>query len=78
MGFAQRLSFEREQRRVVGKAYRQALATLGLMPGQKMTQEIALALSQEITKQMMPFLQHRVASQRCIKPYPTLDNSGNE
>jgi len=77
MGIAQRLSFEREQRRVAGKAYREALGTLGLTPGQEMTQEIALALSKEISRNMMPFLLHRAASQRCINPFPTHDKLGN-
>jgi hypothetical protein len=77
MGIGQRLSFEREQRRVAGRAYRRALATLGLIPGQEMTQEIALALNKEIIKQMMPFLQHRIISQSWINPYPTLGKSGN-
>ncbi len=35
-----------------------------LEPGQEMTPEIALAMSKEITAQMMPFLRHRISSQR--------------
>ncbi len=64
MAIAQRLSFEREQARVVRKAYQTTLSKLGLMPGQDMTPEIALAMSKEITQQMMPFLQHRILTQR--------------
>jgi hypothetical protein len=63
MGLAQRRSFEREQQRVAGKAYRQAVSALGLVPGQDMTPDIARKLSEEITKRMMPFLLHRVGSQ---------------
>jgi hypothetical protein len=41
-----------------------ALSKIELKPGQEMTPEIALAMNKEITAQMMPFLLHRVSSQR--------------
>lgn len=64
MAIAQGRSFEREQARVARQAYRTTLSKLGLKPGQDMTPEIALAMSREITTQMMPFLLHRIVSQR--------------
>ena len=64
MAFAQRRSFEREQRRVAGRAYTEAISALGLVPGQDMTPDIALRLSEEVTKRLLPFLQHRVGTQR--------------
>lgn len=44
--------------------YQTTLSKLELKPGQEMTPEIALAMSKEITAQMMPFLRHRISSQR--------------
>src|ERR1039458_4444551 len=64
MEIAQQISFDREQSRVARKAYSTTLSKLGLEPGQDMTPEIALAMSKEITSQMMPFLQHRISSPR--------------
>ena len=64
MGIAQHLSFERELQRASARAYKGAIATLGLTPGQEMTTEIAQALSREITKRMVPFLHHHIAPQR--------------
>jgi hypothetical protein len=62
MEIVQQISFEREQDRVARKAYSTTLSKLGLEPGQKMTSEIALEMSKEITKQMMPFLRHHISS----------------
>jgi hypothetical protein len=62
MEVVQQISFEREQDRVARKAYSTTLSKLGLEPGQKMTSEIALEMSKEITKQMMPFLRHHISS----------------
>lgn len=60
MAIAQQLSFKREEVRVARRAYRMTLSKLDLKPGQDMTPEIALAMSKEITAQMMPFLLHRL------------------
>lgn len=64
MALAQKLSFEREQARVARQAYETTLSKLKLKPGQDMTPEIALAMGKEIAAQMMPFLFHRISSQR--------------
>ena len=64
MGIAQQLSFEQELQRASARAYKGAIAALGLIRGQQMTKEIALALSQEITKRMIPFLNHHIVPQR--------------
>lgn len=48
MAFAQGRSFEREQRRVAGRAYTEAIAALGLVLGQDITPDIALKLSEEV------------------------------
>jgi hypothetical protein len=64
MSIAQGGSIEREQARVAREAYRTTLSKLSLRPGQDMTPEIARAMSQEITAQIMPFLQHRIFSHR--------------
>jgi hypothetical protein len=64
MGIAQRLSFKRQLERASERAYRGALAALGLVPGQEVTAEIGLTLRQEITKRMIPFLQHNGVSRR--------------
>lgn len=63
MGIVQGRSFEREQERVLRKAYDDTLKTLGLEPGQEMTPEIAMAMSKEITNRMLPFLKHRISAQ---------------
>jgi hypothetical protein len=64
MAIAQELSFKREQERVARRAYQTSLSKLELKPGQEMTPEIALSISKEITADMMPFLRHRLSSQR--------------
>ena len=63
MAIAQQLSIKREEARVARHAYQTALSKLDLRPGQDMTSEIALAISKELTAQMMPFLLHRIFSQ---------------
>jgi hypothetical protein len=59
----QRRSFDREQERVLRKAYDDTLKKLGLEPGQEMTPEIAMAMSKEITSRVLPFLKHRISAQ---------------
>ena len=63
VGIVQRRSFDREQERVLRKAYDDTLKTLGLEPGQEMTPEIAMAMSKEITSRVLPFLKHRISAQ---------------
>ena len=67
IGLIQQRSFQREQERVARRAWNSTLTTLGLEPGQPMTPEIALAMSQEISKQMFPFLKHRLSAQMTIR-----------
>jgi hypothetical protein len=67
IGLIQQRSFQREQERVARRAWNGALTTLGLEPGQPMTPEIAMAMSQEITKRMFPFLKHRLSAQMKIR-----------
>jgi HNH endonuclease len=64
MAIAQELSFKREQARVARLAYQTTLSKLDLKPGQDMTPDIALAMSKEITAQMLPFLQHSILPHR--------------
>lgn len=64
MAIAQGRSFEREQARVARQAYQSTLSKLELQPGQDMTPEVARAMSREITAQLLPFLIHRIMSQR--------------
>jgi hypothetical protein len=67
IGLIQQRSFEREQERVASQAWDGTLKTLGLESGQPMTPEIAMAISQEITKRMFPFLKHRLSAQLKIR-----------
>jgi hypothetical protein len=62
MAIAQQLSIKREEARVARHANQITLSKLDLKPGQDMTHEIALAMSKELTAQMMPFLLHRISS----------------
>ena len=64
MAIAQVLSFKREQARVARRAYQTTLSKLHLKPGQDMTPDIALAMSKEITAQLMPFLEHNIFPRR--------------
>ena len=64
VAIAQSRSFAREQRRAAKAAWTGALAKLGLSPGQEMTRDIAIALSQEIVSQMQPFLAHFISAHR--------------
>jgi hypothetical protein len=57
-------SFEREQARVFSRAYGNTLEKLGLETGQPMTQEIAVAMSREITREILPFMVHKISSGR--------------
>jgi hypothetical protein len=64
MAIAQQLSIKREEVRVARHAYQATLSKLDLKPGQDMTPDIALAMSREMTAQLMPFLLHRMSLQR--------------
>jgi hypothetical protein len=57
-------SFAIGQRRVAEAAWHGAIAELGLSPGQEMTPDIAMALSQKIVLRMRPFLEHYIATHR--------------
>jgi hypothetical protein len=67
IGLIQRRSFQREQERVARQAWKGTLKTLGLEPGEPMTPEIAMAMSQEIINRMFPFLKHRLSAQMKIR-----------
>lgn len=57
-------SFKREESRVFRRAYETTLRKLNLKPGDPMTREIAEAMSQEITRQILPFMLHKISSGR--------------
>lgn len=69
---ARDLSFGRELERVSKKVYGEAVAALNLdiVPGQQLNPETAFALSQEITRRMVPFLAHHADNLRRGKPQP--------
>ena len=69
---ARDLSFERELERVSKKVYGEAVVALNIdiVPGQQLSPETALALGQEITRRMAPFLAHHADNLSRGKPRP--------
>jgi len=58
-------SFAIEQRRVAKSAWTCAMAELSLSPGQEMTPDIAMALSERIVAHMRPFFEHFISAPSC-------------
>ena len=67
LAIGQSMSFGREQRKVVERAWKECITTLGFSSGQTLTREEIVALSKCITAKMLSFLTHLISSRRRVE-----------